>query len=143
MWMSYQAANGIFLVMILGLALKDFLDNARIKDILKKILIFISPYFFAAFIFKCALPMPKGYRKTEIFAFSEMTSGLYHNIIKLFKTLSSYLNDIWSVLAVLLFICFIASLVIFSKRKRSFILSDAAAGVLFAALAIPLSYGTF
>jgi hypothetical protein len=143
MWMSYQASSGIFLVMILGLTLKDFLDNVRIKNILKKNLIFISSYFFAALIFKFAMPAPKGYRKTEIFAFSEMISGLYYNIAELFKTLLSYLNEVWNILAVLLFICFIASLIIFSKRKRAFILSDVVAGVLFVALAVPASYGAF
>lgn len=145
MWTSYQASSGIYLVLALGLALKEFLERVNVKEIIKKFVFFITIYAVSVFSYRIFFPNTNGdgYRQTKIFKLPELATGVFHNIQNVAKSLLASLNPEWTILLMLLVACFIVTLVIYSKRNKLMRITDAIVGIIFFTLSIPLSYGAY
>jgi len=138
---SYQAGSGIYLVMVLALAFFDFLDKRGVLKIIKSCALFSVPYLLASLIFRFVLPQPSGWRDTEMLGLSNLLPGLMNNIRGYSNFLSYSLNTQWTFLLQAVFWCFVISLLLFSKRKGYAKILDAAFGMLFVIISIPLSHG--
>jgi hypothetical protein len=143
MWTSYQASNGIFLLMILGLAFNDWLKLHKTTQILKKATVYASAFLTSGLAFKFLLPSYTGWRDTKMFSFNELLVGVYQNIKRLLNVLISSLNTEWKVLFVLFFVVFFVSLLAFSERKGVTRLVDVLFGNVLALCMFPLSLGIF
>ncbi|MDR1033333.1 MAG: glucosyltransferase domain-containing protein [Bifidobacteriaceae bacterium] len=136
MWTSYQPSNGIFLVMALGLVFNDYLKQRNLLQALKKQAVYFSAFLTSGLAFIFLLPAYKGWRKTSVFSPHELIKGVYQNLKRLLSAFLSSLNIEWKVLLVLFFIAFLASLLVFSKRKGIMRVFDMLLGVAFAVVSL-------
>lgn len=144
MWTSYQASSGIFLVMILGMSLKDYLNKIKLKAILLNSVLFSAAYLISAAIFKFALPPPISYgQNTATLPLSEIINGTYHNVKKLGMFLRTSLSIEWLILIIVFAVCFIVGIIVFSKRRGWLRLADAIAASTFIIVSVPSSYGAY
>lgn len=79
MWMSYQASNGVFIVMCTMMGLKDYLDGVKIREIMRKWLVGLGACVVTAGLFMC-LPGFGGYRDIEMSSFGEIIANAVKNI---------------------------------------------------------------
>ena len=143
MWTSRQSANGIFIVMILAMLFKAWLDRKELKRTSLLSLFYGALFILSACLFQFGLPVTNNYRATSMFGLSNLASGLMANLSDLFWTIFSSFNTIQLVLLILLAVCFIASLIIFSKRKGWHRILDVEVGIIFVMISLPLSIGVY
>ncbi|MDR1033642.1 MAG: glucosyltransferase domain-containing protein [Bifidobacteriaceae bacterium] len=143
MWTSYQAANGIFLLLILFLALNSYLEKAKVTKIIKTSMFFLINYLISGFIFKLTLSAEKYYHDISTFSLSELPAGIMRNIQKLLSIMYASMNKEWKVLILLFFACFMLTLFVFSARKVVFRFVNCFLGSVIVAICIPLSFGVF
>jgi hypothetical protein len=146
MWTSYQASSGIFLVMTIGLLLKEFLSRQSWRHTMLKVVTFISVYLVAGALFFVLFMQESadiGYRSTAMVPISEIIPGVIQNSIGVFRGLYSSLNTEWKILLASMLVAFATSLVLFSRRRRWARLIDLILGLVFIVLSIPLSYGSY
>ncbi len=139
MMATYQASSGIFLLMILGLAFKDYLDRSNLWHTLKKISYYGSAYVVSGAVFVFLLPKPKGYRSVKY-----GLDAVLDNTFNILKAIQNGLNNESRVLLIGILIVFLASLFAFSKEKifsKRFL--DVIMGSLFVVFSIPISYGAY
>lgn len=138
---SYQAAGGIYPVMLMAMAMLDFLNKQDFSKILKTGLFFVAPYLLGILIFVFVLPNPTGYWYTDTWPISGMIFGVLRNTRQYFQFIRSLLNQQWSTLMLLTLICYLISLLLSSKRKKGWKLLDVIIGTAFVLIAFPLSHG--
>lgn len=156
MWTSYQATSGLYLVMLIGLIFKDFLDKHSLKDLFKKATFYAVLYIVSVIVFKLLMvgvteigerlfgrKPTGGYRPMEMYSLVDLPAGIVKNIKQFLETISSSMNVEWKILLVLTVISFLTTLFIYSKRKSWQRLLDPLAGVLMILISVPLSYGSY
>ena len=143
MWTSRQAANGIFIVMILAMLLKSWLDRKELKRSLLLSLFFGVLFILSACLFQFGLPATNNYRSTSTFGLPDLGSGIIVNLSNLFVTIFSSFNIVQLILLSLLATSFIAALITFSKRKGWHRILDAEIGIIFVMVSFPLSIGVY
>lgn len=95
-WTSFQPANGIFLVIGLGLLTKNFIEKQ--KDHWPSIITFIACYIIAAIYAYISTRNLTGYRDISTFPLPELFSGILTNLNTTFQVLIGSLSATWAIL---------------------------------------------
>ena len=137
MWTTYQAASGIFPILCVFLAARDYIKGEKIKQIMKKIGLAVVVFAMATLIFKFCLPEPdKSYRKNEILSLAELIPGMLANFVKHLDLMIQSLN-IWQKILVGFAFVGMMILVIKKYKKKSWVL------ILTFLIALPLTMGAY
>ena len=137
MWTTYQASSGVFPVLCLFMAVKDYLKGEKILAIVKKLGLAVLVFIVAALIFKFGLPEPvKSYRSNEMLGISEFASGVWGNFVAHIKLMVGSLN-IWQKILALMMVAGTTILVFWKYKSKGFLISF---GFL---VALPLSIGAY
>jgi hypothetical protein len=150
---SYQASNGIFLVVLLGMILSDIILQVKWRKICSKALLMSSAYLLATLAYWLILITTSvlfqiffgrsniGYVNIDVFSPPEMFSGIITNAQTIYQVVFSSLNPIWSGLLVAILATSIVCLFATSKRRGVTRAIDPVLGVIFVAIGVPLSCG--
>jgi uncharacterized membrane protein YfcA len=140
-WITYQATVSVFIVMIFVMAFDGFIKRAKLKAVVRKTALLMGAFLTAGVIYGVVFGRVafSGYRETSLLGFGELLSGVFSNIGSYLATLKDSLNVEWGIAVVLMGVCFIASLIAFSKRRNKAI--DGLGGVVFLVVAVILSAG--
>ena len=137
MWTTYQASSGIFPVLCVYMAARDYLKGEKWREIIKKILLAVVAFVLPALIFKFCLPEPdKSYRSNEMLSFANLVPGVWGNLVEHLKLMVGSLN-IWQKILVGLSFGGMMILVVKKYRSKSVVL------MLAFIVAIPLSIGAY
>ena len=137
MWTTYQAASGIFPVLCVYMALKDYLDHKPLKPIFKTLLISAIAFIIPALIIKFCFPEPiKSYRTNEMLPLANLIPGLIQNFLTHLNMIITSLNFWQKILTILSFIGIFALIV---KKYKTKTLAIALAFL----VAFPLSMGAY
>jgi len=137
MWTTYQAANGIFPVLCVYMAAKDYMKGEKILSIIKKLGLAVVVFVIPALIFKFCLPEPsKSYRKNEMLSLAELVSGMWGNFMNHLRLAAQSLNIWQKILAGLAFVGMVI-LILREYKKKSWFL------ILAFVIALPLSIGAY
>ncbi|MBR0403204.1 glucosyltransferase domain-containing protein [Candidatus Saccharibacteria bacterium] len=142
MWTSYQASSGIFVVVCIGLTIKDLLDGKSWKIIFRKVFLSVLFYVVAAIIFRC-IPTGGEYRDISMFTITEMPRGVWHNFREYLYTLLVNSNGFWKTLYWLMAGVFGIGVFSFSKKKGVWKIIDVVIAYVGAGMMLALSYGTY
>lgn len=137
MWTTYQASSGVFPVLCLFMAVRDYLKGEKILAIVKKLGFAVLVFIVAALLFKFCLPEPdRSYRKNEMFGLAGVVPGIFGNFVEHVKLMVGSLNIWQMILAGMAFIG--TTVLVFLKYKLKGFLILAAFLV-----ALPLSIGAY
>jgi hypothetical protein len=122
MCMSYQAASGIYIIMILIISCRSFItDEIPSKKIIHFIFVSIVSYIIPLIFFKALLLVrlqDNGYASTELLPFNNLFPGMFSNSIIYIKIIiADYKNGLIIILIPLSIFLFIAANVKASQRK--------------------------
>ena len=148
MCMSYQAASGIYLLVVIIVCFQDW--NSRRKTN-KEILVFggmaliafcFALIFFRLFLMKPQIPdnNPNAYASTGIHPLPDMLSGILINIKNYITTINQDLGVVWKIGILFVFIAFVIKSIQISSQKKiqAFLVS-----MLVISLSFILSYGGY
>ncbi|MBR2543628.1 glucosyltransferase domain-containing protein [Candidatus Saccharibacteria bacterium] len=137
MWTTYQASSGVFLVLCLYMALRDYLKGEKCLDIIKKLMLAILVFVIAALAFKFLLPEPeKSYRSNEMLGFSELILGVWNNFVMHIKLMVGSLN-VWQMILAGMAGIGMTILVFWRYRMNGFLV------LIIFLVALPLSIGAY
>lgn len=137
MWTTYQAASGIFPVVVLYMAVKEYLAEKKWKLVVKKVALAVVWFVVPALMFKFLLPEPvKSYRTNEMLALADLIPGILRNFGAHIELMVRSLN-IWQKILVAMTGVTMTALIVYKYRVKSVI-------ILIAFLvAVPLSIGAY
>ena len=137
MWTTYQASSGIFPVLCVYMAVRDYLKGEKRGKIIKKLLLAVVVFVIPALIFKFCLPEPdKSYRSNEMLSFANLVPGVWGNFVEHLKLMAESLN-IWQEVLVVLSFGGVLILVVKKFKKKSLVL------MLAFIVVVPLSMGAY
>ena len=145
MCMSYQAASGIYIVMVLIISFRSFIiDEIPLKKIIFFICISIANYILPLLFFKTLLLVrlqDNGYSSTELFPILNIFPGMLSNSIIYIKIIiSDFKNSLIILIIPLSFILFIAINVKASGKNR---LLTLAITLILIPLILVMSFGAY
>lgn len=114
MWMSFQAAGGVFLAIGLALLVKDRLDKKKHNYF--QTILFIFSYLAVSALVYFLVKDGKFYRNISTFAISDMFSGIMSNLALILKCTIDSLRAWW---AILLAIIGLVMIVLVGKQRKS------------------------
>ncbi len=143
MYTTYQAGNGLFIVVAIFYVLKDYLDGINLKSIVTKVLLFASSFVVATLIYKVFLIREIDiYITSHTFPLNKMLSGTLDNISSYFGVLyHSVADTILLKVFVVLHILFLLNTSLANRNidyRKTFIIS-----ILALATALALSFGLY
>lgn len=116
MWTSFQPANGIFLVLGLGLILKNFLEKKKQPYI--TIITFVACYIIAAIIAYLTTRTMTGYRNIDTFPLNQLIPGILTNIGNTVYAIFDSLSATWAILLPISIVCLVAYACLTQKSVR-------------------------
>lgn len=116
MWTSFQSANGIFLVLGLGLMLKNFLSEQ--KQPYTTIITFILCYIASAFIAFLIAKDLTGYRDISTFPLADLIPGILKNLSNTINAIFDSLSATWAILLPISILCLITYACLTQKSLR-------------------------
>lgn len=126
MCMTYQAASGIFLVLILMTALMWWNDNVPMKKIVKFTIVSLISYLLGIIIFKLFIMAPAdSYANNSILPLSDIILGSLSNLKSFYNNLIHDFRKIWLILIAFITVSYIYLVTIRSKKNKilSFVIS--------------------
>ncbi len=138
---SYQAFTGVFSLLLLALAFRDYLNKKPFDW--KRVVFGLASFLLALLVFKFALPAPDGYRSLEMWSLGGFIPGVFTNVGLVFAKILTSFGRNWLIFLALTAIAFIVSIILNSQRKGIKKALEALAAVAFVAISIPLSYGIY
>ena len=138
---SYQAFSGVFLLLLLALAFRDYLNKKSFDW--RRIIFGLVSFLASLLIFKLVFPDPAGYRSLEMWSLGGFIPGVFGNAGRVFAQIFASFGRNWLIFLALAFVAFIISVILNSKRKSAQKALEALAAVAFVAISIPLSYGIY
>lgn len=116
MWTSFQPANGIFLVLGLGLILKNFLEKKKQPHI--TIITFVACYIIAAIIAYLTTRTMTGYRNIDTFPLNQLIPGILTNIGNTVYAIFDSLSATWAILLPISIVCLVVYACLTQKSVR-------------------------
>ena len=138
---SYQAFSGVFLLLLLALAFRDYLNKKPFDW--RRVVFGLASFLLALLVFKIAFPTPEGYRSLEMWSLGSFIPGVFSNAIHVFTQILTSFGRNWLIFLTLALIAFIISVIFNSKRKGAKKALEALAATAFIIISIPLSYGIY
>lgn len=136
-WTTYQASSGVFPVLCVFLALKDYFNGEKVSLILKKLLFAVGVFVVATLIFRFGLPAPtESYRETKMFGIMGLIPGVLGNFGEYLKMMAESLN-IYQMILVGLAMVGTTILVFLKYKLKGFLILVAFL------VALPLSIGAY
>ena len=136
MWMTYQSASGVYMLIVVILCFKDWNKNRKsVKEILSFFGMAALSFCLAVLLFKIFLMRNE---PIALHSASQILSGIFKNLIDYIMIINSDFGIVWKVGIALVVLFFITRSVYQSGRKR---LLSFVASVLVAGLSFFLSYG--
>ena len=118
---TYQASSGIFLVLIVVLAVQFFIKDYSSKEIGKFILLSLMGYIIGLLIYKLLFIKTvkfDGYVNNEFLEFKDLLPGIINNYKKYYEKFIKLFNVKWIISIIVLNILAIINLTIKSKRNK-------------------------
>lgn len=116
---TYQAASGIFPMLVIFISMKQWNENNNIKNIIKFIIESIIGYVTALLTFELFIMDPiYTYASSNILLINEIIPGTIKNLIKYFTMIKDDFKAIWLIFVALICISYIFISVRDTKRKR-------------------------
>ena len=142
MCMTYQAASGIYLLIVILLCFQDWNNRSKSnKEIMSFLCTAALAFCIAMLIFKIFIMRTVGtYVSNEMYTASQLISGILNNIKNYVIIINGDLGVIWKAGIALVVLFFITKSIVQSSQKKlySFLMSVAVIGILFI-----LSYGIY
>ncbi|MCR5572695.1 MAG: glucosyltransferase domain-containing protein [Candidatus Saccharibacteria bacterium] len=138
---SYQAFTGVFPLLLLALAFRDYLDKKSFNW--RRIIFGLTSFLLSLLAFKFLLPTPEGYRSLEMWSLGSFIPGVFSNAFRVFAKIRSSFGSNWLIFLMLTTIAFIVSIILNSKRKGAKKALEVVAAIAFIVISIPLSYGIY
>lgn len=145
MWTSYQALAGVYVVVVLGVALNDLInDRCNWKSLLKNICLYAVPYVLATLVFLIISRVfgDDGYRETNMYTLSEIIGGFAYNALIYAKSFIGGLNCVQLILIMLLITLGAVSSAIRAKTVHKRIV-NIVLYLLYVAIGFLVSYGCY
>lgn len=143
MCMSYQAASGIFPMLVVLIALKKWNQQESFKELGRFVLLSVIGYLAGLLIFSTVIMKAlalNGYVTTSLPALRELPYYFVHNLIRYYLTVFSDLKKEWLLLIAVLLVGFLYVSLRESKRKWYASLLMAVAGLL---LMLAMAFGVY
>ncbi|UOC10495.1 glucosyltransferase domain-containing protein [Streptococcus equinus] len=119
---SYQGSSGIFIVMLLTLLYRDYIDNSNIFELIKRAVISGLAYVSAMLIYfietKFNPELSLRGDTTSIAKLEEMPYAIYNNLRTYFLTLKSQSTHLWLLMAIILIISTILLGILKGKKTK-------------------------
>lgn len=138
---SYQAFTGVFLLLLLALAFKDYLDKKRFNW--RRLVSGVGVFLLALLAFKLVFPEPQGYRSLAIWPLGDFIPGVISNAAHIFAQIFATFGHNWLIALSLVLIAFMVSIFMNSKRKGAQKALELGISAIFAIISIPISYGIY
>lgn len=141
MCMTYQAASGIFPVLVILLAVKMWNEKEKLHNILKFIGISASAYLVALVVFRFFIyTEQEGYAAASIPAIAELIPTALKNLTQFYCLVAFDFKLSWLILSLLVCISFVVVFVVTSKRNK---LGAFGMAMLALVLMLSLCFGAF
>lgn len=141
MCMTYQAASGIFPMFVVLLALKQWNEKEKMKEILKFIGASLAGYGFGMIIYAVFIMHPvSSYVSNEIPSVARIIPQTIEHLIEYYHTLESDFKIEWILLIILMCVAFVCVVVRDSGRKKIIALPVAVLALIVMAL---LAFGMY
>lgn len=118
----YQASSGIYLMLVLIIALKKWNNKENSKDILFFVSISAISYIIGLFMFKTLIMKDTNsfYASTMVFPLDNLFKGITNNVLEYLRQIRDTLTNFWIIIITIISISFIISSCIKSKQKIYF-----------------------
>ncbi|MBR3263651.1 glucosyltransferase domain-containing protein [Candidatus Saccharibacteria bacterium] len=117
--MTYQAAVGIFLMLVAIIAIKEWSTKENNKEILKFILISVGIFLVTLLVFQKILMKPRdAYASNSLPAISELAPTFFSHLGQYFSLVFSDFKILWLVMMGLIGVFFVFLFVVNSKRNK-------------------------
>ncbi|MCO4529099.1 hypothetical protein Si105_00579 [Streptococcus infantarius subsp. infantarius] len=141
---SYQGSSGIFIIMLLTLLYRDYIENSSIFELIKKAVLSGGAYAVAMLVYfvetKFNPELTLRGDTTSIAKLGEMPYAIYNNLKVYFLTLKSQSTHLWLFLAIIL----ITSTIIFGiKKSKKTKLLSAATSIVYVIVCSVMSLGVY
>ena len=138
MCVSYQAASGIFPMLTVFLALREW--NAG-RPVLRRIVSSAAGYLLGLVIFRAALmPRVDSYVATSLLPMGELLPGFFAQLLRYYRLVLSDFKKGWLALIALIVLLYAVSFVCRSRQKKPLAAVAVAAGL---AVAAALAFGAY
>lgn len=119
---TYQASSGIYIIMVLLLAYKKYVDNKNIKEIISFILISAVSYLIGLIIFRVFIMVPVNlYVSSSLLSIRNLIPGVLFNLKKFFGYTYHNFRPLWLAMMALINILFIIN-ALFKKHNKKILL---------------------
>lgn len=119
MCMTYQAASGIFPILVIFYALLQWSHNGELRKIIRKIFLSAVGYLAGMGYFKFFIMVPiTTYVSNEMFPLRELPKGIIKNLISYYQIIRSDFRKEWLVLILLLTVGYLVLFVLDTKQNK-------------------------
>lgn len=117
--MTYQASIGIYPMLVIFLAIKDWNGKEKVKETLKFVLLSVLVFIISVLFFQKALMTPReAYVSNDLPNANEFFPDLFTHLGKYFELVVSDFKILWLVLIAIIATCFVIWFVVRSKRNK-------------------------
>ena len=118
---TYQAANGIYLMIVLFLALKEWNSGLKTKEVAKNFLLSIGLFLVALLIFKFFIMknVDYGYAATTISPIAQIIPNTINHLLQYFDLIINNSKKVWLLLIGIVAIMFVIINTCESKRNKA------------------------
>lgn len=116
---TYQAASGIFPMLVIWIALRMWSNNTNLKETGKFIAHSAMGYLLGLVFFKTVILIPVDtYASSQMFTLHEFIPGFFSNLVQYYRYVYSDFNSIWRLSIGMLVLSFLYTSVCSSKRSK-------------------------